>query len=543
MSHSQIELLQEEPTHHFHPLVSSGPKTDAQGAPDYLNDNGDSADARRAFSDWASGRAVRVEVQGKPEGTGTSFVHSENAVKAQKVTSPGYGPWALRYGGHQFGGWADQLGDGRTVSLVETINPTNGQRVEVQLKGAGRTPYSRFGDGLATLKSSVREFLAPEYMAALGIPTSRSLCVTALPDVSVEREEMNTAAVNMRIAQSWLRIGNFEIHARHKEWESLRILGEYVSKHIFGWSEVVTDQGDAHRPPWAARLVQRVAESNAVTVARWQAYGFMHGVMNTDNIALTGETIDYGPYGFMDLFDEDCICNHSDYTGRYSYRMQPTMTLFAIDKLIDALAPVIGYEIINDQAPSPGVLQSATRSDIAEWTDAADAKREPIALSLQRTMLGEWETVWAARLGLLKADKELIDSLQIAITSLDMTRFMRGLCAVPEKVANNSPIECIAQSLIEGASHVQSDTGPSRVDLVTNWLKTYIERLCAEGRDAANVSAAMRKRNPRFVLRNWITDEVAQRLEQFDTAFLEHVREMCARPFDEWQDEEVRLIS
>lgn len=520
-------------------VYSSGPKVDAQGTAGLPNDCGDSADARRAFSDWASGRSVRIETSGEPEGTGTQFVHADGQIKAERVTSPGYGPWALRYGGHQFGSWADQLGDGRTVSLVETTAP-DGERVEVQLKGAGRTPYSRFGDGLATLKSSMREFLVSEYMAALDIPSSRSLCVAALPDVVVEREEPNTAAVNMRLARSWLRIGNFEIHAAHNEWESLRILGEYAARHIFGWEDVAIGESTARRAPWAARLARRVAESNAITVARWQVYGFMHGVMNTDNIALSGETIDYGPYGFMDLFDEDCICNHTDFTGRYSYRMQPTMVLFAIDKLIDALAPVIGFEIVHERAPAPGELSGASQADVAEWTDAADSTREPISAAARDILLAEWETLWASRLGLCKAEKALIDQLLIAITSLDMSRFLRGLCAVPTQLAEGAEIRDVAQALVDGAAHESSDTGPSRVDLVSNWLSTYAERLRHDGRDAVAVGAEMRVRNPRFVLRNWITDEAAAGLEKSDTAFLDHIRVMCTRPFDDWNDDEVR---
>lgn len=519
---------------------SSGPKTDAQGPPSMSIDNGDSADARRAFSDWVSGRAVRIEFAGYPEGTGTAFINSEGSFTATQATSPGYGPWALRYGGYQFGSWADQLGDGRTISLLETINPESCERVEVQIKGGGRTPYSRFGDGLATVKSSMREFLASEYMAALNIPTSRSLCVTSLPDVVVEREVPTPAGINMRLARSWLRVGSFEIHSHHQEWESLRMLGEYISRHIFGWEDVVVGESDAPRTPWALRLTNQVATSNAITVARWQVYGFMHGVMNTDNIAVTGDTIDYGPYGFMDLFDEDRICNHSDFTGRYSYRMQPAMALFAIDKLFDALSPIIGFEMVHGRAPAPGELKQASGKALAEWVDVADEKRDEVATMLKNTMLDEWEAGWAARLGLRKADKILITSLLDAITSLDMPRFLRGLCNVPEEIAKGEALDRVAQRLIEYSSQSQTADIP-RIELLSKWLITYAELLRKENRDAVQLGKEMRQKNPRFVLRNWITDEVAERLEKNDTAFLEHVRDMCSRPFDDWEQDEVCL--
>ncbi len=215
-------------------------------------------------------------------------------------THAGYAPWANCYAGHQFGSWAGQLGDGRAITLMEvatpaasTSNVTTGYgggvlamppRTEIQLKGAGRTPYSRFADGLAVLASSVREYLCSEAMAGLRIPTSRALALTAVKDVTVLRERASVAAVVARLAPSWLRIGSFQIHASRGEWESVRLLGEYVARDLLGFDGVgrAEDGGvqmdeKTERKPWALKLAEDVARRNAETIARWQVYGFMHG--------------------------------------------------------------------------------------------------------------------------------------------------------------------------------------------------------------------------------------------------------------------------
>lgn len=209
----------------------------------------------------------------------------------------GYGPWANCYAGHQFGSWAGQLGDGRAITLLEAATPFSAAeenaygggvlpmppRTEVQLKGAGRTPYSRFADGLATLASSVREYLCSEAMAALNIPTSRALAVLAVRDVTVVRERASVAAVTARLAPSWLRIGSFQIHASRGEWESVRILGEYVARDLLAIEGVGKSHDDVEedrkvlRKPWALALAKEVARRNAETIARWQVNGFMHG--------------------------------------------------------------------------------------------------------------------------------------------------------------------------------------------------------------------------------------------------------------------------
>ncbi|WFC96330.1 hypothetical protein MBRA1_002987 [Malassezia brasiliensis] len=560
---------------------SSGPVADALAggiASLFGETPGSDADARRAFSDWAAGRAVPLHVTAEQideaSGAGVQFFQEADANAGWKQAAQenparfssevaarradpqrAYGPYALRYGGHQFGEWAGQLGDGRAVTLVEALDPASQRRWEVQLKGAGRTPFSRFGDGLATLKSSLREFLASEYMAALGIPTSRALAVTQFPDLPVARETVTSAAVAMRLAPSWLRIGNFEIHASKGEWESVRLLGEFVAHDLLRLdgvvktgAEVAASTAAPHAAPWAERLVREVARRNARTCALWQAYGFMHGVLNTDNIALLGDTIDYGPYGFMDVFDEEQVCNHSDVLGRYSYKLQPTMVLFAIDKLLEALGPVIGFELLHDRAPQPGELLAADDKERAAWADhATEACADSIRAELQQTLLDAWSAAWCARLGVAsrgaEVDKEeLIDPLTEVLAGLDMTRAMRYLCRFP--TASASP-EAFAQAWVAHARHgngAASDKDTAvHVEAARAWLVRYASWLDAAETSAADIVSAMRQKNPAFTLRNWITDEVAERLEGHnDTATVERVRKLCSYPFEDLSADDAR---
>jgi uncharacterized protein YdiU (UPF0061 family) len=223
-------------------------------------------------------------------------------VEAPKEGSKGFAPWSLCYGGHQFGSWAGQLGDGRAISILTTpaqFPDYHGSTyyppvAELQLKGAGRTPYSRFADGLAVLRSSVREYLGSEAMAALGIPTSRALSLVHLPDVTVRREELETAAVVCRIAPSWLRIGSFELLWSRDDWDTLRDLVNYAGNEVFGLNKGGKRQ-DNQDKSLAAFTLREVARRNAKTFAGWQAHAFCHGVLNTDNISISGLTIDYGP--------------------------------------------------------------------------------------------------------------------------------------------------------------------------------------------------------------------------------------------------------
>jgi uncharacterized protein YdiU (UPF0061 family) len=269
-------------------------------------------------------------------GLTASWLDSGPALAAFTGNEPlaGSAPLASVYSGHQFGVWAGQLGDGRALLLGETD-----AGLEVQLKGAGPTPYSRMGDGRAVLRSSIREFLCSEAMHALGIPTTRALCVTG-SDAPVRREEIETAAVVTRVAPSFIRFGHFEHFSYREQIPQLRQLADFVIDHFYPacrGSDRLTGN------PYAA-LLEAVSERTAATVAQWQAVGFCHGVMNTDNMSILGLTIDYGPFQFLDAFDPDHICNHSDTQGRYAYKRQPNIAYWNLFCLGQALLPLIGEQ-------------------------------------------------------------------------------------------------------------------------------------------------------------------------------------------------------
>ncbi|PWZ02670.1 UPF0061-domain-containing protein [Testicularia cyperi] len=531
--------------------------------------NANQSAARATLSDFVSGRLIGAKFGGKAStadelenddtaGYGTAYMKlKEKVVKGEQAEEPaeartlrrleelerrrssgeegGYAPWSLCYAGHQFGVWAGQLGDGRAFTLMETKNPETGERWEIQLKGAGRTPYSRFADGLATLTSSVREFLCSEAMGALGIPTSRALAVVALPELPVIRERLNMAAITTRMCPSWLRIGSFQIHSSRSEWESVRILGEYVSHDLFGFGDVIKggpvaqaeSDTKTQRPVWAQRMAEEVAKRNARTIGLWQVYGFMHGVMNTDNIALTGHTIDYGPYAFMDLYDEGQICNHSDGEGRYAFRLQPTMGVFAIRELLNAIAPLVGFEIEHGRAPAPGELLRASQAQIDEWRElSSDDFAEKLEQMFTTTLLEEWKKGYRARLGLATAEADdkavIFDKLNTVLADLDFSSTMRQLCQLPGYLKSQEVslgdeekrVKQIVTSFVHGdadaslapwydVTEVPEYARSQKEAQAVAWLVEYSNRLLKEGRDGDQVTGEMKAKNPRFILRNF----------------------------------------
>ena len=240
-------------------------------------------------------------------------------------------PLSAVYSGHQFGHWAGQLGDGRAILLGQLAGADG--PMELQLKGAGMTPYSRMGDGRAVLRSSIREFLCSEAMAALGVPTTRALMVTG-SNQRVMRETVETAAVVTRMAPSFVRFGSFEHWHYRNQHAELRTLADYVIREFY------PELAGAENPYLA--LLSEVTRRTARMIAHWQALGFMHGVMNTDNMSILGLTLDYGPFGFMEAFDVDHICNHTDQGGRYSYANQVPVGHWNCYALANALLPLIG---------------------------------------------------------------------------------------------------------------------------------------------------------------------------------------------------------
>ncbi len=394
---------------------------------------------------------------------------------------PGSQPLASVYSGHQFGVWAGQLGDGRAILLGETAT---GQ--EVQLKGSGRTPYSRMGDGRAVLRSSIREFLCSEAMHALGIPTTRALCVTGSP-APVQREEVETAAVVTRVAPSFIRFGHFEHFAARGQEAELRALADYVIDRYYPNCRRSQEwEGNAY-----AALLHAVSERTAALLAQWQAVGFCHGVMNTDNMSILGLTMDYGPFQFLDAFDPGHICNHSDVRGRYAFDRQPSVAYWNLLCLAQALLPLIG-EVDTARA----ALQSYEGSFGRQFLARIRAK-----LGLQQAREGD--AAWVdGLLRLLAADR------------VDYPIFWRRLSGA---VATED-FEPVRDLFLDRAA-------------LDAWLLQYKELLALDG--WALAADLMHKTNPRFVLRNHLGEQAIRAAKLGDFSELQILQRLLARPFDD----------
>ncbi|MGY0194922.1 protein adenylyltransferase SelO [Leptothrix sp. BB-4] len=410
---------------------------------------------------------------------------------------PGSQPFATVYSGHQFGVWAGQLGDGRALLLGEVETP-HGTR-EIQLKGSGMTPYSRRADGRAVLRSSIREYLCSEAMAALGIPTTRALALVGSP-LPVRREEIETAAVVTRTAPSFIRFGHFEHFCHHDQHDALRHLMDHVLDHHLPACR------ESAQP--AVALLECVSRRTAELMAQWQAVGFCHGVMNTDNMSILGLTIDYGPFGFLDGFDPGHICNHSDERGRYAYARQPQVAWWNLHALAQALIPLVNAQ--PEQAAE--VLGEALQPFREIFPVALDAlMRAKLGLTVERP-----------------EDRVLIEDLLqlMATTKVDYTLTWRRMAGVRSA---------------EGLSPAEA-AGPVR-DLFLDraafdaWLSRYLQRLHAEGSDDGARRARMLRTNPAVVLRNHLAEEAIQAARDGNVDVLKELARLLRQPFDERPDD------
>ncbi len=408
---------------------------------------------------------------------------------AGNAVLPGSDPLATVYSGHQFGVWAGQLGDGRALWLGEADSAQGPH--EIQLKGAGRTPYSRMGDGRAVLRSSIREYLCSEAMQGLGIPTTRALCLVASPQ-PVVREEVETAAVVTRVAPSFLRFGHFEHFASRDQVHALRVLADHAIEHHLPEAR---DRAMAWQGNVYAAMLDEVQQRTARLLAQWQAVGFCHGVMNTDNMSLLGLTIDYGPFQFMDGFDPGHICNHSDSHGRYAYARQPNIAYWNLFCLGQAFMP-----LIEDSDLILQVLETYT---------------ERFSTCLLAHMRD--------KLGLLQPQAEdaaLVASLcdLLASERIDYTIFWRRL-----------------SQAVQALEHAQTDAFGPVNDLFLNrpawedWRMKYCTRLSQQ---ASGSGQRMLQKNPRFVLRNHLGEQAIRLAEQGDFSEVQTLLTLLSDPFE-----------
>lgn len=398
---------------------------------------------------------------------------------------PGSKPFAMKYTGHQFGGYNPDLGDGRALLLGEIEH--DGQRWELHLKGAGKTPYSRFADGRAVLRSTIREYLAGEALTALGIRSTRALSIAG-SDEPVAREKMETGAALIRVARSHVRFGHFEYLFYTRQLEAQKKLVAFVCEQFL---PEVCDQATEVQ---AEALLRYTVARSAELAAGWQSVGFAHGVLNTDNMSIIGDTFDFGPYGFLDDYEPGFICNHSDHTGRYAFDAQPGVVLWNLNALAHAFSSLLDTETLKDCL----------------------GKFQPLLIDYYAGLM-------RAKLGLAvedDGDQQLCaDLLQLMEHGrVDYSLFFRAL----SHYSGERP-----------AAALEVLVAPAQHEALADWLRRYDQRLQKESRSAQERSKAMLATNPKFVLRNYLAQRVIEAAEAGDYQPLATFFDLLQSPFEE----------
>lgn len=397
-----------------------------------------------------------------------SIVNSQTALE-------GDDSFAMCYAGHQFGHFVPRLGDGRAINFGK-VNGYN-----LQVKGAGQTLYSRQGDGRAVLRSSIREFLMSESMHGLGIESSRALAIIG-SDEDVARERWEKGAVVLRLSPTWVRFGTFEYFYHSKEHDKLEHLADYVIEESFPH---LKNQENGY-----LRMFEEIVEKTATLMAKWQSVGFNHGVMNTDNMSIGGFTIDYGPFAFLDDYEFDYICNHTDYEGRYSFGSQPPVAFWNLTQLSVALSPIVNYEKMQEVLKRFSSLFEESYLKIMYKKLGLELNREG-DLKLLQWMLGA-----------------------LGSSEVDYTNFFRALCHYD---ANREELLKLANL-----------TTP-----LNEWLEAYDARLEEEKLSADKRKESMLGANPKYVLRNHIIQEAIEASQRGSHQMVRDLLFVALKPFDE----------
>ncbi|MDO6518822.1 protein adenylyltransferase SelO [Zobellia uliginosa] len=421
----------------------------------------------------------------------------------------GTAPYAMCYGGHQFGNWAGQLGDGRAINLMEVEH--NGKHWALQLKGAGETPYSRTADGLAVLRSSIREYLCSEAMYHLGVPTTRALSL-ALSGDQVLRDVLyngnpayEKGAIVCRVAPSFLRFGNYQIFAAREDTATMGTLVDYTIKHFF------PELGAPSKASYV-QFFQAVADATLGMLVHWQRVGFVHGVMNTDNLSILGLTIDYGPYGWLEGYDHGWTPNTTDRQHkRYRYGNQPNIGLWNLYQLANAIFPLIG-----EAAPLEAVLEGFKTKFEQKYRDMMKSK-----------------------IGLYKADgldPHLLDDLEenLQLTETDMTLFFRNLANFKKQETNSGAF----MEVVGDAFYTPDEVSGEVLEKWKVWFATYQNRLGQEELSDAERKQKMNSVNPKYVLRNYMAQLAIDAADKGDYALIDELFVLLKKPYEEQPEQE-----
>ncbi len=409
------------------------------------------------------------------------------AVLAGNTVPEGSSPVAQAYAGHQFGGYSPRLGDGRALLIGEVLD-VHGRRRDLHLKGSGRTPFARSGDGKAAVGPMLREYVIGEAMHALGIPTTRALAVVATGE-GVAREEMLPGAVLTRVAASHVRVGTFEYAARRDDPELVRRLADHsIARHH-------PDAAEAENPYLG--LLESVVDAQASLVARWMLVGFIHGVMNTDNMTISGETIDYGPCAFMDAFDPSTVFSSIDHGGRYAYGNQPSIAQWNLARLAETLLPLLHVD-----------------------TDTAIAAATEVLQSFPDRFHRYWSHGMRAKLGMTDdqgEDGALID---------DLLALLRA-----QRVDYTSCFRALSSAVLGDAAPARSlFADPSPFDA---WVERWLARVSPQGADPQAVAEAMDRVNPVYIARNHQVEEALAAASAGDMKPFHRLLDVLVQPFDE----------
>ena len=428
---------------------------------------------------------------------------------AGNLITPSMKPFAARYAGHQFGAWAGQLGDGRAISLGE-IEAVDGSFWEIQLKGAGPTPYSRRADGRAVLRSSLREFLCSEAMHYLGVPTTRALSLVGTGDAVVRDMFYNgnarpeQGAIVARVSPTFIRFGNFEMMAASGEEENLRALAAYVLRHHY--PELGAPSNEVY-----IQWFEEICRRTAIMIAHWMSVGFVHGVMNTDNMSILGLTIDYGPYGWLEPYDTDWTPNTTDFREhRYAFGQQPRVALWNLAMLGRALSPLV--------------------SNVEDLNRGLDCYRSTFTQTQHEMMLKKLSLTSLNQ----EQDAALIEELEQSLNAsqMDMTLFFRQLSNRVKILANAAEEQTQwTNTFIEAASYLDPENPAHQT--MREWISRYAQRLQEEQAPPEQIQEKMLGANPKYVLRNYLAQQAIDAAETGDLSLLQTLMEVLKTPYAE----------